>query len=68
MPNQLATGADAPGKCITSVNNMVGLFNVRLRSLVDQLNANAHGEGAIFVYGNTFDVFSEILTNANAYG
>lgn len=68
MPNQLATGADAPGKCISSVNNMVGLFNVRLRSLVDQLNANAHGEGAIFVYGNTFDVFSNILSNANAYG
>ncbi|KAK3419414.1 hypothetical protein EUGRSUZ_H05057 [Eucalyptus grandis] len=45
MPNQLATGADASGKCISSVNNMVGLFNVRLRSLVDQLNANAHGTG-----------------------
>lgn len=68
MPNQLATGADAPGKCISTVNNMVGLFNVRLISLVDQLNANARGGGAIFVYGNTFDVFADILANANTYG
>ncbi|XP_030550278.1 GDSL esterase/lipase At5g08460 [Rhodamnia argentea] len=68
MPNQLATGADTPGKCISTVNNMVRLFNMRLRSLVDQLNANAHGQRAIFVYANTFDLFADILANANTYG
>ncbi|XP_030471645.1 GDSL esterase/lipase At5g08460 [Syzygium oleosum] len=68
MPNQLANGADAPGKCISTVNDMVGLFNARLRSLVDQLNANARGQGAIFVYGNTFDLFADIVANGDTYG
>lgn len=68
MPNQLANGADAPGKCISTVNDMVGLFNARLRSLLDQLNANARGQGAIFVYGNTFNLFADIVANGDTYG
>lgn len=66
IPNQLASGLAPPGKCVSNVNDMVGLFNIRLRSLVDQLKKSHHD--AIFVYGNTFGAFGDILTNATAYG
>ncbi|PIA47054.1 hypothetical protein AQUCO_01400039v1 [Aquilegia coerulea] len=66
IPNQLATGMALPGRCVSHVNDMVGLFNDRLRSLVDKLNAN-HTD-AIFVYGNTYGAFGDILNNPSAYG
>ncbi|KAF8412021.1 hypothetical protein HHK36_004580 [Tetracentron sinense] len=66
IPNQLATGLAPPGKCVSYVNDIVGMFNVRLRSLVDQLNANH--PGAIFVYGNTYGAFADILNNPTTYG
>lgn len=45
---------------------MVGQFNIRLRSLIDQLN-KSHLD-AIFVYGNTYGAFGDILKNPHAYG
>ncbi|KAL4351525.1 hypothetical protein GQ457_06G034530 [Hibiscus cannabinus] len=67
IPNQLAQGFAPPGKCITDVNDMVQAFNRRLKTLVDQLNAN-YSNNAIFVYGNTYGAFSDILSNPKAYG
>ncbi|KAA8522642.1 hypothetical protein F0562_012997 [Nyssa sinensis] len=66
IPNQLATGLSPPGKCVSFVNDMLAMFNLRLRSLVDQLNTQ-HPD-AIFVYGNTYRAFSDILDNATTYG
>ncbi|XP_059624503.1 GDSL esterase/lipase At1g71250-like isoform X2 [Cornus florida] len=66
IPNQLATGLASPGKCVSFVNDMVGMFNMRLKSVVDQLNTK-YPDG-IFIYGNTFGAFSDILDNATAYG
>ncbi|KAL3502539.1 hypothetical protein ACH5RR_036988 [Cinchona calisaya] len=66
IPNQLATGLSPPGKCVSSVNDYVGIFNMRLRSLVDQFNRDY--QGSIFVYGNTFGAFTDIITNASTYG
>ncbi|KAL4278293.1 hypothetical protein GQ457_03G033380 [Hibiscus cannabinus] len=60
IPNQLAKGFAPPGKCITDVNDMVQAFNQRLKTLVDQFNAN-YTNNAIFVYGNTYGDFSDIL-------
>ncbi|XP_043722125.1 GDSL esterase/lipase At1g71250-like [Telopea speciosissima] len=58
--------SQARGQCATGVNDMMGLFNERLRSLVDLLNANH--PGSIFAYGNTYGVFGDILNNPAAYG
>lgn len=66
IPNQLARGIAPPGRCVDSVNQMVGPFNVGLRSLVDQLNSN-HPE-AIFVYGNTYGALGDMLNTPAAYG
>ncbi|XXG87001.1 hypothetical protein AAC387_Pa11g1796 [Persea americana] len=66
IPNQLARGIAPPGRCIDSVNQMVGPFNVGLRSLVDQLNSNH--PGAIFVYGNTYGALGDMLNTPAAYG
>ncbi|KAE8126178.1 hypothetical protein FH972_020922 [Carpinus fangiana] len=66
IPNQLASGAAPAGKCVSFVNDIVGLFNTRLRSLVDQLT-RSHS-GSIFVYGNTYEVFTDILNNPDSFG
>ncbi|KAG5529025.1 hypothetical protein RHGRI_029631 [Rhododendron griersonianum] len=66
IPNQIATSLAPNGKCVSFVNDLVGMFNTRLRSLVDQLNTK-HPE-AIFVYGNTYGALGDILNNPTAYG
>ncbi|WJX45424.1 hypothetical protein P8452_32306 [Trifolium repens] len=45
---------------------MVVLFNTLLRSLVDQLNKEY--TNSIFVYGNTYEVFNELIVNPDSYG
>uniref|UniRef100_A0A5B7C419 GDSL esterase/lipase n=1 Tax=Davidia involucrata TaxID=16924 RepID=A0A5B7C419_DAVIN len=67
IPNQLATGQAPPGRCVDYVNQILGTFNQGLRSLVTILNNGTH-PGAIFVYGNTYGVFGDILNNPAAYG
>lgn len=67
MPNQIARGIGPHEKCLELDNDMVRLFNERLLSLVNRLNA-LHRPGTIFVYGNSYDGFINILNNANNYG
>ncbi|KAL3637995.1 hypothetical protein CASFOL_018443 [Castilleja foliolosa] len=68
IPNQLAVNINQPppGKCVEYTNNVVGMFNYRLLSLVDQLNTKYNG--SIFAYANIFGAFIDILKNANIYG
>ncbi|KAI3993232.1 hypothetical protein MKX01_009975 [Papaver californicum] len=56
IPNQRALHA----------NQILGTFNVGLRTLVDQLNANH--PGSIFVYANTYGAMGDILNNPAMYG
>ncbi|XP_028771228.1 GDSL esterase/lipase At5g08460-like [Neltuma alba] len=66
IPNQLATGLVPPGQCRFVVNEIVSMFNDRLKSLVKQLNSDH--QGSIFVYGNSFGAFSDIINHPNTYG
>ncbi|XP_062158864.1 GDSL esterase/lipase At5g08460-like [Alnus glutinosa] len=66
IPNQLASGRAPEGECVSFVNDIVEIFNTRLRSLVDQLT-RSH-PGSIFVYGNTYGVFTDILNNPDSFG
>ncbi|KAL5993224.1 hypothetical protein ACLOJK_014147 [Asimina triloba] len=66
IPNQIATSPHDPGRCVDSVNQMVGPFNVGLKAAVDQLNHNH--PGAIFAYANTYVAFADILNNPAPYG
>ncbi|KAL3818769.1 hypothetical protein ACJIZ3_004674 [Penstemon smallii] len=67
IPNQIANGLPPPGKCVDYANNIVGMFNKQLESLVNELNIK-FSNGSIFVYGNTFGAFTDILNNAKSYG
>nr|GMD72807.1 GDSL esterase/lipase At1g71250 [Ipomoea batatas] len=66
-PNQLATGQAQSGRCVDSVNQMLGSFNGGLRALVDNLNNGGH-PGAVYVYGNTYGIMGDMLNNRARYG
>ncbi|RWR91206.1 GDSL esterase/lipase [Cinnamomum micranthum f. kanehirae] len=66
IPYQLALNQTPPGQCVSGVNEIVGLFNVGLKSLVDQLNGNH--TGAIFLYGNAYGAVGDMLNNPSVYG
>lgn len=70
IPNQLATGAAPSGECVAHTNDVAAIFNSRLQSLVNDLNAkyNNNDNRTIFSYGNTFGAFVDLLKNANTYG
>ncbi|RWR91207.1 GDSL esterase/lipase [Cinnamomum micranthum f. kanehirae] len=65
-PYYLAQNRTPPGQCVSSVNEIVGLFNVGLKSLVDQLNGNH--TGAIFLYGNAYGAIGDMINNPSTYG
>ncbi|XP_062076138.1 GDSL esterase/lipase At1g71250 [Humulus lupulus] len=66
IPNQRASGRAPRGRCVDSVNEMLGSYNEGLKSLVDQLNARY--QGATFLYANTYAVFGDILNDPASYG
>lgn len=66
IPSQLSIGFAPQGECRPNVNDKIDMFNVLLRSLVDQLNAEYHG--SIFVYGNSYGFFNDLINNAKSYG
>ncbi|XP_010521634.1 PREDICTED: GDSL esterase/lipase At5g08460 [Tarenaya hassleriana] len=69
IPDQLAAGKAPPGECVSEVNDMAELFNLRLRSLVDRLNNDDEtSPRPVFVYGNTYGAFVDILSHPLAYG
>ncbi|XP_047172597.1 GDSL esterase/lipase At1g71250 [Vigna umbellata] len=65
IPNIRAIGLAPAGRCMDLVNQMVGFFNVGLRSMVEQLNRD-HPD-SIFVYANTYHVLGDILNNPARY-
>ncbi|ONK57705.1 uncharacterized protein A4U43_C09F3240 [Asparagus officinalis] len=66
IPNQQAMGLAPPYRCIDQVNQMLGPFNVGLKTLVQQLNK--YHTGAIFAYGNTYGALDEIINNPKTFG
>ncbi|XP_057539922.1 GDSL esterase/lipase At5g08460-like [Amaranthus tricolor] len=55
-----------PGKCNDFENDVIQMFNTRLKSLVDQLKVTH--QNATFVFGDTFQGLMEILTHPSTYG
>ncbi|GAU42653.1 hypothetical protein TSUD_398580 [Trifolium subterraneum] len=66
VPYQISKGMIPPGQCDSSINNIVVLFNNLLRSLVDQLNTEY--PDSTFVYGDTYNIFNELIEDQNSYG
>ncbi|KAF3948294.1 hypothetical protein CMV_025690 [Castanea mollissima] len=66
IPYQRASGQAQPGRCVDNVNQILGTFNEGLRSLVTQLNANH--PNAMFLYGNAYTTFGDIINSPATYG
>lgn len=67
IPNVLATKS-TDGQCVAFVNDLVQGFNAEVLQMVNQLNADPQLAGATFLYGKTYDVFMNIMSNADQYG
>ena len=65
IPYLRASGQAPQGRCVDSVNEMLGTFNEGLRSLVDQLNQRP---GAFASYGNSYGAVGDILNNPATFG
>ncbi|WOL14273.1 GDSL esterase/lipase [Canna indica] len=65
IPKQRTSGVAPPDCCVDQVNQMLGDFNVGLRSLAQQLNMDH--PGAIFAYSNTYAALGDILNNPSRF-
>lgn len=65
-PAQRTVARVPAGKCVNFSNDVAQMFNTRLKTLVDQLNATH--VNATFIYGDTFKAFMEILGHSSKYG
>ena len=53
-------------KCVTKINNLVSMFNSRLKDLPNTLNTTL--PGSFFIYQNIYDLFHDIVVNPSKYG
>lgn len=65
-PNELDQNSANGVQCVQKINDANAMFNVRLRSLVDDFNRNL--AGAKFIYINSAGVFDDILRNPSHFG
>ncbi|CAA0839281.1 GDSL esterase/lipase [Striga hermonthica] len=66
IPSRLDQSKVPPGECESRSNNLVQMFNSRLKPLVNQLNSE--NPGSIFTLGGCFEIFLNLRANADAYG
>ncbi|KAJ4912113.1 GDSL esterase/lipase 7 [Raphanus sativus] len=52
--------------CVTKINNLVSLFNSRLKDLPNTLNTTL--PGSFFIYQNIYDLFHDMVVNPSGYG
>ncbi|KAK6948004.1 GDSL lipase/esterase [Dillenia turbinata] len=55
------------GRCSSEINKLIIGYNSKLRDVLQQLNQNL-GPEAMFVYANSYDIFSHIIQNYRQYG
>ncbi|KAL5997697.1 hypothetical protein ACLOJK_008627 [Asimina triloba] len=65
-PAEIANFSPNSTQCVARINNAIQLFNTRLRSLVDNFNANL--PGAKFIYVNAYAIFEDVVNRASSYG
>ncbi|KAK6150664.1 hypothetical protein DH2020_015596 [Rehmannia glutinosa] len=66
IPAVMLKSRAPPGECDDSSNNLVQMFNSRLKSLVYRLNSD--NPGSVFTLGASFQMFIDLRDNADAYG
>ncbi|CAN7114296.1 unnamed protein product [Brassica rapa subsp. narinosa] len=67
IPSQLSMvkGKNSSG-CVTKINNLISMFNSRLKDLPNTLNKTL--PGSLFIYQNFYDLFHDMVVNPSRYG
>ncbi|GAB2233287.1 hypothetical protein Droror1_Dr00002506 [Drosera rotundifolia] len=66
VPNEIDLNPSAGDNCVAFPNQAAQEFNVRLRSLIPELNRSL--KGAMFVHADVYTVFLNIIINYQSYG
>ncbi|CAN8324738.1 unnamed protein product [Cochlearia groenlandica] len=66
IPFSRESDPTAGEECSVEPNEVAKMYNIRLKSVVDDLNANL--EGSRFVYADVFRIVDDILQNYASYG
>ncbi|KAL0349492.1 UNVERIFIED_CONTAM: GDSL esterase/lipase [Sesamum radiatum] len=66
IPFLTRSGPVPSGKCQDFSNNLVQIFNSRLKPLVYRLNSDH--PGSVFTLGSSYQLFMDLHDNAEAYG
>uniref|UniRef100_A0A1J3JE76 GDSL esterase/lipase n=2 Tax=Noccaea caerulescens TaxID=107243 RepID=A0A1J3JE76_NOCCA len=66
IPFERETDPMAGDECSVEPNEMAQMYNLQLKTVVDDLNANLNGSR--FVYGDVFRIVYDIIQNYESYG
>ncbi|GAB4850753.1 hypothetical protein Ancab_030053 [Ancistrocladus abbreviatus] len=66
IPYQMDTNPSAGDNCVTFPNQLAQLFNLQLRSLLQELNSGL--EESKFLYADVYRIVNEIIVNHQSYG
>ncbi|KFK36130.1 hypothetical protein AALP_AA4G081500, partial [Arabis alpina] len=66
IPFEIESDLTIRNRCAVEPNQMAQMFNMQLKSVVEELNANL--QGAKFVYADVFRIVYDILQNYSYYG
>ncbi|CAA7033197.1 unnamed protein product [Microthlaspi erraticum] len=66
IPYQKTINQLAEDECVDLANKLANQYNIRLKSLLEDLNTKL--PGAMFVHANVYDLVMELITNYKKYG
>jgi len=66
IPYQKTINQLDENECVDLANKLANQYNVRLKSLLEELNKKL--PGAMFVHANVYDLVMELITNYDKYG
>ena len=66
IPSQRDANPAVGDKCVTFPNQLVELFNNKLKGLINEMNSNLNG--SMFVYADVYHILEDMLENYVAYG
>lgn len=66
IPYQKTINQLDENECVDLANKLANQYNVRLKSLLEELNKKL--PGATFVHANVYDLVMELITNYKQYG
>lgn len=66
IPFERESDLTVENQCAVEPNEVAQMYNVQLKSVVEDLNANL--EGSRFVYADVFRIVYDILQNYSSYG